>query len=149
MPSPIRHASPLFAYCLLLLSMSGGCYSGEEMVENVRDQVLRDRLEEVDLGTYRLTMPKNPKTTEITEVQMHVFGSTARYLRKDVMQQIEQRQFELRHKTLLTVREAKPEDFVDPDLIKLRQRLITVANEVLAESPIKQVGFYEIRFVKN
>lgn len=126
-----------------------GCYDSEALVGRVRNDALRHRLEEVDLGSYAITMPRDPDTAETVEVEMKLFGAIARYKMQKVKQQLAEDDYLLRHRTLMAIRESSPEDFTQPDLTALRTRLLAAANSVFDEPVIQRVGFYEIRFLRQ
>ena len=155
-PANAMHAKPsladpllskLLVGCALVLTV--GCYSGEVLVDRVRNDALRLRQEEVDLGRYTVTMPRDPATTEIVEVEMRVFGSLARYQQADVQAQLEEKEFLLRHGALMAIRNSSLADFSEPDLTTLRTKLLAVANGLLEEPNLRKVGFHEIRFVRH
>lgn len=133
--------------CAMLLTT--GCYNSEALVERVRNDALRHRLEEIDLGSYGITMPRNPETSETIEVELKLFGSIARYKKSKAKKQLKREDFLLRHRTLMAIRNSTPEDFTEPDLTALRTRLLEAANSVLDEPTIQRVGFHEIRFLRQ
>lgn len=126
-----------------------GCYDPQGLVERVRNDAIRTRIEEVDLGKFVITMPRDLGPEGMTEVSFHAFGATARYKREETEELLAEREFLVRHAILLAVRESTPEDFGDPDLANLRQRLLAATNDTLEESPLESVGFYDIRFVRH
>ena len=83
-PNPIEsarpNAPPLRAAALgLSLLACTGCYDSHALVDQVRTDALRNRLHEVDLGTYRTTMPRDPKTNLLMEMELHLFGTVPQY----------------------------------------------------------------------
>ncbi|MEM6799148.1 MAG: hypothetical protein AAF589_06510 [Planctomycetota bacterium] len=132
-----------------MLSASTGCYNGDALVDRVRNDALRYRLEEVDLGEYRVTMPRNLDTGETVEVAMHLFGSLARYKQPEVEQMMEKDESLLRYRTVVAVRESTHDDFTDPDFLALRGRLLEAVNGLLPEPAVQSVGFRNIRFMRN
>lgn len=145
---PLLSSCRSFAAACALLGLTG-CYNGDVLVDQVRHDALRHRLEEVDLGRYSLTMPRDPATTATVEVELHLFGSLPRYRQKEVEECLEEKSYRLRHDTLLAIRESAPEDFTDPDLASLRSRLLAVTNSLLDEPSVKSVGFHEVRFTRQ
>lgn len=133
----------------MLLLPQVGCYNGDVLVERVRHDALRHRLEEVDLGHYNVTMPRDEVTTETVEVAMHLFGSLARYRQAEVESRLEEKNYLLRHATLMAIRTSPPEDFTDPDLEKLRRRILDTTNSMLEEPSLQSIGFHEIRFIRH
>ena len=126
-----------------------GCYDGEQLVELARAEAIRTRLEEVDLGTYRTTMPRDAVTASVTEMEFRVFGNVPRYRIPEIEEQLETEGYRIRYATLTALRQAAPEDLADPGLTVLRERIAEVANEILKEGAIDSVGFADIRFVHH
>jgi len=139
-------ASLLVGSALLLAS---GCYNGEVLTDRVRKDALRLRQEEVDLGRYSVTMPRDAATAETIEVELEVFGSLARYQRAKVEKQLEDKAFLLRHGAVMAIRNSTGDDFTEPDLTTLRTKLLTVANGLLDEPTLQKVGFHNIRFIRH
>lgn len=122
-----------------------GCYDGKALIQRVRSAALRNRLEEVDLGTFRTTMPRDPATNAFAEVELHVFGTTPRYRVQSIEKQLGSDDYRLRHETLVAVRNSTLDDLAEPDLEKIRQRIEQVVNHILDDAPIKSIGFYDVR----
>jgi hypothetical protein len=123
----------------------GGCYDGKMIIDRVRSAALRNRLEEVDLGTFRTTMPRDPATNAFAEIEIHVFGTAPRYQVRSIERQLDDDGYRLRHDTLLAVRNTTLEELAEPDLAKLRERIEQVVNNVLDDAPVKSIGFYDLR----
>jgi hypothetical protein len=141
-----RSAAAIGAAALLAAAfVTGGCYDGKAIIERVRSAALRNRLEEVDLGTFRLTMPRDPTTNAFAEVDLHVFGTAPRYRVQSIEKQLKTDGYRLRHETLLAVRDATLDELAEPDLTKLRNRIEQVVNHILDDAPVKSVGFYSVR----
>ena len=132
-----------------LLVACVGCYDGDKLVEQVLSKATQMRLEEIDLGTYRTTMPRDPVTANFTDMQFRIFGNVPRYRLEEMQEQLDEAVYLLRHETLTAVRQATPEELTDPDLSQLRQRLIEVVNGVLGEDKIDSIGFAEVRFMHH
>jgi len=133
------------AIVLAAVLVCPGCYDGKALIERVRSAALRNRLEEVDLGTYRTTMPRDPATNAFAEIEIHVFGTAPRYRVQSIEKQLEGDEYRLRHETLMAVRNATLQQLAEPDLTKLRDRIAQVVNNILDDSPIKSIGFYDVR----
>jgi hypothetical protein len=127
------------------LVLCAGCYDGKVLIEEVQSQALRTRLVEVDLGSFRTTMPREPQTSESAELSLHIFGTVPRYRVPEIEKQLESDGYRLRHETLAAVRHATPEELAEPSLNRLRGRIEEVVNQNLKESPVKAIGFYEVR----
>jgi hypothetical protein len=127
------------------LLWSSGCYDGEALVNEVRSEAMRTRLVEVDLGTYRTTMPRDENASETTELKLHIFGTVPRYRVPEIELYMQKDGFRLRHETLAAVRQATSEELAEPNLSRLKTRIETVINQNLKEAPVRSIGFYEVR----
>lgn len=128
--------------CLLLT----GCFNADAMIESRRKVAILARLEEVDLGKFRLTLPRPPQSDEMAEIQFHVFGQVANRDLDAVTESLETYGPELRHRLLLAARELQLEDIEDPQLDLLRTQIATVINETLPGEPLQSVGFYRFAY---
>ena len=104
------------------------------------------RLEEVDLGTFRVTMPQPPESIETALIEFHAFGRVANRHLKNVTALLEERSAELKHRTLLAVREMNQSALQETDLETLRTQILAVYNDVLPDEPMHSVGFYKFTF---
>jgi hypothetical protein len=136
--------TPLVAL-LLALGLCAGCYNDDALINEVRSAALRTRLVEVDLGSYRTTMPRKRNESEATEVQLHIFGTVPRYRVPEIEKQLEADGYRLRHETLAAVRKSTAQELAEPNLTALRARLEKVINEQLADAQVKSIGFYEVQ----
>lgn len=134
---------------MLFAPMLLGCYDGEALVEDVRRKAIRTRLIEVDLGTFRVTMPRDKRTSVMTEVDLHLYGEAPRYLVSDLEKELEEKQYLVHDRAIMTLRELDPRELVDPDLIALRTRLLEAMNDVLTSTKISSVGFYNMRLIRH
>jgi hypothetical protein len=130
---------------LLALGLSSGCYNGAALIDEVRSAALRTRLVEVDLGSYKTTMPRKRSENEATAIELHIFGTVARYRVPEIESHLASDGFRLRHETLAAVRQTTAAELAEPNLTALRTRLENVINEQLGEAPVKSIGFYEVR----
>ena len=133
------------AVALLCLAASGGCYDGAALVEHARSAAQSTRLAEVELGTYLTTMPKDPETKSLTELELRLFGTVPRYRVPMVERQLKTDDYRLRHELLAAVRQASPGELAEPSLTQLRLRIEKVVNAILKDAPIERVLFYNIR----
>jgi hypothetical protein len=133
-----------FAAVALASIIFSGCYDGDALIQRARSTVKSTGLAEVDLGTFKTTLPRDPNTNRITEVDLHIFGTVQRYRASAVKKQVKTDGFRLRHETLAAVRKSTREEFAQPDFAQLRARIEKVVNEVLADSPVETVGFYQL-----
>ena len=123
-----------------------GCFDAESMVEARRAVAIKARLEEVDLGEFRVTLPRPPETNEVAEISFHVFGHVANRDLRMVQDALETHGPELRHKLLLATRQLGMEEIEDPQLQSLRNYVAEVINETLPGDPLQFVGFYRFSF---
>ncbi len=129
----------------LLLCLCGGCYDGHALVERARSAVLKSRDAEIDLGTYHTTMPRDPQTNAFTTLQVHVFGTAPRYHVSAIKKQLAADEFRLRHGTLTAIRGTTRAELAEPDLTIFRARIEKVVNDILADAPVKTIGFHDIQ----
>ncbi len=130
------------AVCLLLT----GCFDGEALVDARRAIAIQTRLEEVDLGKFRLTLPQPVESSEMAEIEFHAFGQVANRDLDRVTEALEAHGPELRHRLLLAARELRLHDIEDPQLDLLRSQIVSVINETLAGDPLQSVGFYQFGY---
>ena len=144
--APTQLGQRLIAPALLLaLGLSSGCYDGDALINEVRSAALRTRLVEVDLGSYKTTMPRKRTDNETTEVKLHIFGTVPRYRIPEIEAQLKADGFRLRHETLAAVRQTTATELAEPNLTALRTRIEKVVNAQLADAPVKSIGFYEVQ----
>ncbi len=134
---------------VLLTPMMVGCYDSAGLVERARGHAVRTRLEEIDLGRYFVTRPRDLASGEVVEVQLHVFGTLPHYQLKQVGRELEAQEHVVRHRVILTLREAPDRELSDPGLAALTERLLRVINDSLPNAPIEALGFYEVRFTRS
>jgi len=135
-----------WALCLAVLV---GCIDSEAMVEQVRSDALSSQTHEVDLGSYRTTMPRDPESGSITELRLHLFGTVPQYRIPAIEKQLKADGYRLRADTLAAIRQTTGEELVEPNLGRLRSRLMKVANNVLTDAPIQSIGVENIRIVEK
>ena len=128
----------------IALALTGGCYDGEEMLKQAQSTALSASVVEVDLGTYRTTLPRDPNTGTFVELEVHVFGTVSRAHLADVEKQLKIDDYRVRQETLTAVRSSTREELTEPTLMQLRNRIEQALNKVLADAPLKEVGFYQL-----
>jgi len=135
-------------YCGLPIPflMFVGCFNSSEMIEARRKVAILARLEEVDLGKYRLTLPQPVQTTEMAEIEFHAFGQVANRDLDQVTEALETYGPELRHRLLLAARQLDLKDIEDAQLDLLRSQIADVINETLPGKPLQSVGFYKFGY---
>jgi len=107
---------------------------------------MRDRLEEVDLGKFLVSLPQPSETVEAAELFFHVFGLVANRDMDEMLDSLEEFGPEFRHLLLLSVRQLTVKDFQDPPLTELRKRISEMVNETLPGKPVQSVGFYRFNY---
>jgi hypothetical protein len=124
-----------------------GCFDAHALVEQVRTDALRNRLHEVDLGTYRTTMPRDPKTNLLMQMELHLFGTVPQYRIRSIEERLDADGYRLRYETLAAIRETSGDELAEPDLTHLRSRLTQVVNNVLTDAPVKTIGIQDLKIV--
>ncbi|MGD9634397.1 MAG: hypothetical protein AB7G28_22280 [Pirellulales bacterium] len=135
----------LWASAFFAVTLLPGCYNSTALVEEVRSHALRSQTHEIDLGLYRTTMPRDPNTNTLTEIELRLFGTVPQYKISAIEQQLEADAPKLRFETLAAIRRTTAEELGEPDLGKLRTRLMQVANSVIKDAPIQSIGVEKIR----
>jgi hypothetical protein len=135
-------SASLWASCIALTCC--GCYDGQALVEAARSTALKTRTAEVDFGLFQTTLPRDPNTQSFTDVRLYIFWTVPRYRVPEIELQLKAEQYRVRHETLQAVRTTTPDELAEPSLTQLRERIEQVVNEILAESPVKSIGFYEV-----
>ncbi len=144
--SQMRRFGAAAALALSMLA-STGCYDSRALIEQVRTDALRNRLHEIDLGTFRTTMPRDPKTNLLTQMELHLFGTAPQYRLHAIEKRLESDGYRLRSDTLAAIRETNGDELAEPDLTHLRARLEQVVNSVLGDAPVKSIGIEELKIV--
>lgn len=127
----------------------GGCYTEESLVAKTRNKAIRTRIDEVELGSFRVTLPRDLDSGEMTEIQLRLFGESERYKINEIEAELEARGPQIEDTAIRTLRETPKEDLIDPALNGLRKRLVTAINAELTDAPLRAIGFYEVRFVRH
>lgn len=134
--------------CLLVLTLPatilGGCYDGDALVKQAQSTALNASMAEVDLGKFRTTLPRDPNTGRYYELEVHIFGTVPRSRLSEAKKLVKGEEFRVRQETLTAVRQCTREELSDPTLAELRARIEQVVNKVLAEAPLKEIGFYQL-----
>lgn len=126
-----------------------GCYDSSALVNQVRSDALRSQTHELDLGLYRTTLPRDPDTGRLSEIELQLFGTVPQYKIATIKKQLKADEPKLRYDTLIAIRETSAEELGEPDLGKLRNRLMDVANNVIKDAPIQSIGVEKIRIVNK
>jgi hypothetical protein len=115
------------------------------LIIEARAAAMRTRLAEVDLGTFRTTMPQDPSSRTQTDVELHIFGTVPRYRVPTIEKQLRTENYRFRHEVLQTIRAATTAELAEPDLAQLRSRIEKVVNTILSDAPIKKIGFFKVQ----
>jgi hypothetical protein len=139
------------AVMTLLIGMSplAGCYQAEDIMASRKELVRLTRLEEVDLGEFRVTLPYQPRSTSSLVVNFHAFGRVSHSNYKKVSQTIEQNGPKLRHQMLIAVREMGAQELQQPALDTLRANIGQVVNDLLEDQAMHAVGFYRFSLMSQ
>lgn len=124
----------------------GGCYDEQALIDARQATATKARLEEVDLGRFRVTMPRPSSELERDEVIFHVFGRVANRDLPIVQQLLAKNRPELNHGLLLSIRQMGMDEIADPALEELRETIKKSFNEMVEGDPIQSVGFYEFGY---
>ena len=144
-PKPLRsqgHGALALLLVLCGTSWMTGCFDAEAMIDSRKKMVQLTRLEEVDLGSFRVTLPYQPQSNYSFVVDFHAFGRVTHSNYKKVTRIIERRGPELKHRMLIAVRELELQELQEPTLDTLRINIEQVVNEALVDHPMQAIGFY-------
>jgi len=133
--------------CLTVVAASlAGCIDAEALIQSRQKMAILARLEEIDLGEFRVTLPKPAKGAKVAELRFHVFGRVANSDLEQVEEVLENQGPEFRHELLMAVRHLNVSDLEDPQLQALRSHIENVMNDVLPGEPLQSVGFYRFSY---
>jgi hypothetical protein len=121
-----------------------GCYDGDALMREAHSAVLTATLAEVDLGTFVTTLPRDSESGAFTTLNLRVIGTVTRANLSAVEKQLKGDNYKLRHETLAALRLSTRAELADPTFAKLRARILKVVNQVLADAPVKEIGFYQL-----
>lgn len=142
----LRYSTAQGLLALVAFSALVGCYDAKALIEARRAVAVRARLVEIDLGEYRVTLPRPYTELERAEVNFHVFGQVSHNDLANAKQSLEEFGPDLRHRLLLAVRQMKMTEIADPSLTSLRESITNTVNEMIEGDPVKSVGFYSFTF---
>jgi hypothetical protein len=124
-----------------LLAGLGGCYDGQAMVERISQRVSDDHREEVDVGSYQVTLPRLSDDPVATTVRLDVVATVHRKHADQFKRQLEDVRSHLRHATIITLRACRREELLEPDLATLHERIESTTEKYLTETPIDSIDF--------
>ncbi len=119
----------------------GGCYDAADLVAQAKEKASLKQLEEIDLGEFSVTLPREEGSTTIVAVRIHPFANVSKQRVHVISEQLGKLRPALRHKVILAVRKATPEELIEPELIRLQERVRRVAITELDAAPIHSIGF--------
>ena len=137
------------ALCALTILTLSGCYDSKALVDQVRTDALRGQTHEINLGLYRTTMPRDPNTGTLTEIELQLFGTAPKYKIPAIEKQLKADGYKLRYDTIVAIRRTTADELGEPNLGHLRTRLMEVANDVIKDAPIQTIGVEKIRIVEK
>lgn len=137
---------PTCCIALALLSVAG-CYDSQSLLEEARNQAIRTRLDEVNIGYFRTTLPRSAVDDSPMEVEVDLFGTGIRYKLPEIEATLEQNEYRLRQAVLVALRQTTSAEVADPNLTTFRERLLLVVNQELGETPVESIGFRTVRFI--
>ncbi|MBL9164114.1 MAG: hypothetical protein JNL18_15400 [Planctomycetaceae bacterium] len=130
----------------LLTCALAGCYDTAALVKARQDSRDLATMEEVDLGSYRITLPHELGVATDRLIDFHVFGHVTRGDRQAIDDALRMRGAELRAKMLIEVRAMDPHTFEEAELGTLRKSIAEVINGTLGRQVVKHVGFFRFSF---
>lgn len=123
-----------------------GCYDAKALRQDRETAVTNLRLEEIDLGAFRVALPHTLGDANDNVVDFHAFGHVSEKELAAVKRMLETRMPQLRATMLTTVRAMQDAAFQEPKLDTLRKNIAQVVNTQLETPAIKSVGFYSFTF---
>lgn len=123
-----------------------GCFNADRLIESRRLTAIRAKLQEVELGDFRITLPQGDTFDETTELHFRVFGRVATRDAKTVGELLENYEPQIRDQMLVATRGLSREDIEEPKLSALRKTIAEVINGYLEDEPVQSVGFYTFRY---
>lgn len=137
-----------FAVVVLSAATFGatGCYDPQAIIQRVRSNAIRTRLEELDLGVIPVTLPRDKQLGDMLRMELHLFGMLPRHKLADAEKQFAERRHLILHDLLVALRQATPEELVEPDFSLLCGRLRSTVNHRLEGEPVQSIGCYAVQF---
>ena len=138
-----RRVHWVWAVLLCATPFASGCYNGDALVERIRSRAISTRLEEIDLGHIRVTLPRDAQIDETVEMHVHLFAHAARHKIDDLKEELELKSFLINDELLTTFRNFTSEDLADPELNRVRDSVLATMNELLDEPVLSSLGLYD------
>jgi hypothetical protein len=144
----LRHSTQRrLAVALLATIALPGCFDGSAILQAHEKETDLVRLDEVDIGEYRITLPHPPGRAGGGVLEFHIFGQVARRDRDKVASALQFNSAEIRYRVLLLTRGLTPEQLDEPKLTTLRTQITKIANASLESKMVRNVGFYSFAFM--
>jgi hypothetical protein len=134
------------AIVLLAAATLPGCYDGGAILEAHKEETNLVRLDEIDIGEFRITLPQSPGRPSGGVIEFHVFGQVERRDRDQVASALQFNSAEIRYRVLLLTRGLTEEQLDEPKLSTLRKEIAKIANTSLESKMVRNVGFYRFAF---
>ena len=134
------------AICSVVIAANLGCYDAAVLMKARQESHNLVQLDEVDLGTYRITLPHTLGESIDCVVDFHVFGEVMKGDRAALDAVLQMRVAELRSSMLVAIRAMDDRTFEEPKLTSLRKSIADVVNGVVGRRAVKSVGFYRFSF---
>ena len=116
----------------------------------MRSDALRSQTHEIDLGLFRTTMPRDPITSTLTEIELRLFGTVPQYKIPAIEKQLKADGPKLRSDTLVAIRETTAEELGEPNLGPAPHSADGESpTSVLKDAPIQAIGVEKIRIVEK
>ena len=128
---------------------TAGCYDAESLIAKVNDEASRMRLEEVELGVYRTTLPRTSDSMATVTLELELFGFIAKKDVPDAQVRLSEAESLMRHDILVAVRQSTADEFADPELQAVRTRVLQVANDLLEGEPIQSIGLKSMTYLED
>ncbi|QDU54290.1 hypothetical protein [Aeoliella mucimassa] len=135
------------ALTTLVLGGAAGCYDSKSLIDEVRNKAIRTRLDELDLGYFRTTLPRSAVDDSPMEVEVEMYGTVVRHKIPALEEELKEQEYRLRQEVVIALRQTNANEIADPNLVTFRERLLTVYNTVLENAPIESLGFRQVRFI--
>jgi hypothetical protein len=156
-PHPMPRLSPSWlpgrrccvAFGLAVATALPGCVDGGALVQARQDEIDLARVEEIDIGEFRITLPHALGAEGGGVVCFRAFGQVAVRDRMKVEEKLALHTPELRYRILLLVRSMTRAQLEEPSLDALRTGIAKLANTALDKKLIKNVGFYKFAFTPH
>ncbi|TWT91131.1 hypothetical protein Mal64_15300 [Pseudobythopirellula maris] len=128
---------------------AAGCYDPTTLVERIRTNATRNRLEEIPLGTFAAVLPRDIETGEILEVELSIYGEAARYRVAELKSELEAKEYLIRDEFSKRLRLIDRSVLTDPHLNQVREELHQIVNDTLDEPLIDTVGVSNVLFLRH